>query len=124
MDRGAWRATNCGVAKSQTQLSDQNFIPLHFWFSTCDPGTSTDSVSPGDLLETQILGPYSRCIQLEYLGVGARKLCFDKPSDSDVHSSLGAMALEPCCLPGPEVPHGTCCRPSRLTLCQALFQGL
>ena len=64
MDRGAWRATDHGIAKSQTQLSDKNFT-LHFWFSMCDPGASTASVSPGDLSETQILGPYSRCIQLE-----------------------------------------------------------
>ena len=30
MDRGAWRATVCGVAKSQTQLSDLTLSLFHF----------------------------------------------------------------------------------------------
>ena len=31
MDRGAWQATVCGVAKSKTRLSNQHF---HFYFRT------------------------------------------------------------------------------------------
>ena len=34
MDRGAWQAIVCGVAKSQTQLSDQHFhFHLNVWAS-------------------------------------------------------------------------------------------
>ena len=122
MDRGAWRATVRRVTKSQTQLSNQNFT-LHFWFSACDPGASTAPVSPGDLLEMQI--PTLDVFSWNIWGWGPGNCVLTSPpGDSDVHSSLGAVALEPYCLPGLEVPHGTRCHLSRLTLCQALFHGL
>ena len=36
MDRGAWRATVCGVAKSQTQLSDLHSLLAHWTWHICD----------------------------------------------------------------------------------------
>lgn len=44
-----------------------------------------------NLFEMQILRPHSRPAKSALLGLGTRDLCFNKPQDSDTHSSLRTM---------------------------------
>lgn len=48
------------------------------WFSKC-VGLAA-AVSPGKLLEMQILGSHPRPTEPEILGLGLSHLCFNKPS--------------------------------------------